>query len=184
VSEFTEPPAEDDDDDLRPAGYAETEERYHIYRAEPDPADDYPERTDVVTVVTRAPELFEATCNGMAFDSEDFAQRGELFCYLKLDGATAEGMRFPDRDAVENAIEEALRRSDAGWLLGSATGLRYSYVDLAVTDLDRAIEALRLTLQAGGVPRRTWLLFFDTEREDEWVGMWDDSPPPPNWPEE
>ncbi len=183
MSEFAEPPSDERDEPDRP-GYAETEERYHIYRGDPDPADDYPERTDLVTVVTRAPELFEATCSGLAFDSQDFARRGELFCYLKLDGAQAQDMRFADRDAIENAMEEALRQSDAGWLLGGATGLRYSYVDLAVTDLDRAIEALRQALQAGRVPRRTWLLFFDTEREDEWVGIWDDSPPPPSWPED
>ena len=78
MSEFAERP--DDDEEAQPTGYAETEERYHIYRAEPDPADDYPERTDLVTVVTRAPELFEATCSGMAFDSEEFSQSGELFC--------------------------------------------------------------------------------------------------------
>lgn len=183
MTEYAERPF-DENDEPRPPGYAETEERYHIYRAEPDPADDYPERTDLVTVVTRAPELFEATCSGLAFDSEDFARRGEVFCYVKLDSATAADMRFANRDAVENAIEEALRRSDAGWLLGSATGLRYSYVDLAVTDLELAVAALRQTLQDGGAPRRTWLLFFDTEREDEWVGMWDDTPPPPTWPEE
>ena len=24
-----------------------------------------------------------------------------------------------------------------------------------------------------------WLLFFDADRQAEWFGIWDDSPPPP-----
>lgn len=167
----------------RRPGYAETAEQYQLYRADPQPAEDYPERVDIVTAVTRAPELFEATCSAEPFDSSDFARRGEIFCYLKLDGAEAAGMRFPHRDAVEDAMEAALRRTDSGWLLGGASGLRYSYVDFAVTDLDRAVEALRETLRAGGVPQRTWILFLDAEREDDWIGIWDETPPPPSWHE-
>jgi hypothetical protein len=167
----------------RRPGYGETEERYQLYRGEPVPADDYPERADIVTAITRVPDLFEATCSGEPFDSDDFARRGEVFCYLKIDGRDSSAMRFADRDAVEDAMEEALRRSDTGWLLGGATGLRYSYVDFAVTDVDRAVEALRGTLRAGRIPTRTWILFFDAEREDEWIGIWDETPPPPSWDE-
>ena len=34
-------------------------------------------------------------------------------------------------------------------------------------------------LRAEGAPKRSWLLFFDTELEAEWIGLWFDSPAPP-----
>jgi hypothetical protein len=57
-------------------------------------------------------------------------------------------------------------------------------VDFAVTDFDVAAAALRRTLREGKIPRRTWILYFDTSLEDEWEGIWDDTPPPPSWGEE
>jgi hypothetical protein len=175
------------DDESNPGerpGYGADNESYHVYRGQPDEAEDYPGRSDLTVAVTRVPELFEATWSDEPFRSGDFARRGEIFCYLKVDGSEADDMVFENRDAIERAMEQALGATSSGWLLGGANGLRYSYVDFAVTDFDVAAAALRRTLREGKIPRRTWILYFDTSLEDEWEGIWDDTPPPPSWGEE
>jgi hypothetical protein len=57
--------------------------------------------------------------------------------------------------------------------------LRYSYVELALSKPDEAIAALRRRMQTGKLPRRSWVLFHDTDLCGEWVGICDDTPPPP-----
>jgi len=49
---------------------------------------------------------------------------------------------------------------------------------------DNALIGMGRTLRDGKIPRRTWILYFDTSLEDEWEGIWDDTPPPPSWGEE
>ena len=66
-----------------------------------------------------------------------------------------------------------------GCQIGGGTGWRYSYVDLALTDVEKGIEAVRARLRAGNVPRRSWIQFFNAEWEQEWIGIYPDSPPPP-----
>lgn len=64
-------------------------------------------------------------------------------------------------------------------MYGSGTGLRYTYLDLALVDLDQGIQVIRKRLQEGGVPKRSWIQFFDADLAAEWIGIYDDSPPPP-----
>ena len=72
-----------------------------------------------------------------------------------------------------------LRPARAGCVIGGGTGLRYSYIDLALTDVRRGSDLVRQRLRAGNVPKRSWLLFHDCEWAREWVGVWDDTPRPP-----
>ena len=71
-----------------------------------------------------------------------------------------------------------MRREEVGCYVGGGTGLRYSYLDLALTDVARAVVIMRV-LREGNIPKRTWIQFFDTDLQTEWVGIWDDAPPPP-----
>jgi hypothetical protein len=64
-------------------------------------------------------------------------------------------------------------------VIGGGTGRRYSYVDMAVTDLNAAIPLICETLRAGKLTKRSWLLFQDADLQSEWIGIWDDSPRPP-----
>ena len=63
-------------------------------------------------------------------------------------------------------------------MFGSGQGMRYWYVDLALLDVDASISAIQSALTAGNIPFRTWVLFYDREWADEWVGMYDETPPP------
>lgn len=71
----------------------------------------------------------------------------------------------------------APRTSAGGARCGA--GLLYSYVDLALLRPDEATPRIRHEFRGGRMKRRAWILFFDDEYADGWVGIWDDTPPPP-----
>jgi hypothetical protein len=80
---------------------------------------------------------------------------------------------------MEDALDAVLKPDKLGCSIGGGTGLRYSYIDLALTAVDQGIKRIRHALQAGNVRRRSWIQFFDSDLAAEWVGVYDDSPPPP-----
>jgi hypothetical protein len=150
-----------------------------VLELEPDELDEYPWREDIITFTTMNVPLFAATVNDVSFYSERFSRCGERFAFLKIDGRgpDATEMKFADRAAIEAAADAAVL--GIGCVVGGGTGRHYSYIDLALTDVDRAIAALKPALRNGAIPKRAWLLFHDCEWRDEWVGMYDDTPPPP-----
>jgi hypothetical protein len=114
------------------------------------------------------------------FYSERYSRHGETFCYLKLDGkAELDEEKFPDRASVEDALNEILVPALAGCVISGGTGLRYSYIDLALADINAAVPLIKTRLRAGNIDRRSWLLFFDATLAEEWIGIYDDSPAPP-----
>lgn len=66
-----------------------------------------------------------------------------------------------------------------GCTVGMGTGVRYSYLDFAIRELQKAVPLIRDTALTFGVPERTWLLFCDSAWEGEWVGIQQGTPPPP-----
>lgn len=147
---------------------------------EPHEADDYPRFEDQFTAVTPVQELWIATRSGRPFCSERFSRCGELFCCLKIDGMEGlEGPEWSDRGDIEDAINEVLVPTRLGCSIGGGTGLRYSYVELALAKPEEAITALRCRMPAGRLPHRSWVLFHDADLCGEWVGTYDDTPPPP-----
>jgi len=147
---------------------------------EPEEADDVPEQRDLFVAITPMPMLMQNALAGIPFDSARYSKFGERFCYLKIDGIDEnEGSAFHDREEVENAIDAVLRPASMGCSVGGGTGRRYSYVELALCDLDRAWEQLRLVLRDGRLPTRTWLQFHDDDLRAQWRGLYDDTPPPP-----
>jgi hypothetical protein len=158
----------------------EPESRTGLKPVPPEESDDYAGRADLLVAVTGRPDVFEAGHGQGLFHSRCLSRHGETFCYLKIDGA--EGLansRFEDRAAIEDGLNAALVPAQAGCVIGGGTGLRYSYVDLALVNLAAARQIIRDVLLEGGVPHRTWLLFFDASLSREWIGIHDDTPPPP-----
>jgi hypothetical protein len=124
--------------------------------------------------------LWRAQHGRRPFHSRRFSRSGEVMATLKIDGS--EGLPvdgLSDKAAIEDAITAALEPRGLGCQIGGGTGLRYSYVDLALTDVPAAMEALRPVLRAGKLPKRTWLQFFDADLAHEWLPLWEDTPPPP-----
>jgi hypothetical protein len=136
-------------------------------------------RNDVFIGSTAAFELTRAAAGG-AFHSGRFSRFGETFCYLKLRHDDVPRSGWVDfRASFEDALDPTLRRAKAGCVYSNATGLASSYIDLALADVPRGIETIRQTLRPLGAPKQSWLLFCDREYAGEWVGVWDETPPPP-----
>jgi hypothetical protein len=75
-----------------------------------------------------------------------------------------------------------LRPGELGSTVGGGTGLRYSYIELALTDVEQAWEQIGNILRAGHLPERTWLLFHDSDVRFQWRGLYDETPEPPMAP--
>jgi hypothetical protein len=153
-----------------------------MFELEPDERDDYPSRSDLLVGYSAIPGLWEQFHSGESspLQSSDFSTSGETFCYLKIDGINGlEGSIFEDKSQIEDTLDEALRSFKVGCVVGGGTGLRYSYVDFAVTDVEMATGIVRKVLCAGQIPRRAWILFFDSNLLNQWIGVWDETPAPP-----
>jgi len=168
-----------------PLAAAIDDARWAVLKLEPQEASDYPDRYDLMTCVTCNPDLVSATFSSAPFFSERYSRCGETFCFVKIDGnGDLSGMEFEDREDLEEAVRNALEIEDAGTLAGGGTGLRYTYLELALTNLETGIAAIRRALQEGNVPRRSWIQFHDANLAGEWIGIYDDSPEPPQAPAE
>lgn len=149
------------------------------YKREAPEQSEYADREDVFIGNTALVDVMHASARP-GFFSGRFSRFGETFAYLKIGRANVPQKQWVEfRSRFEDAIEPALRAARAGCIYGAATGVTYSYIDLALTNVPRGVELMREVLRPLSVPRNSWLLFFDPEYADEWVGMWDDSPSPP-----
>lgn len=158
---------------------AESGAEWTMFELKPVKADDYPRRQDLFVAVTVNEGLWRSCREHTSFYSERFSRHGECFCYLKIDGSAGlADCSFPDRSSMEDALNDALIPARAGCVIGGGTGLRYSYIDLALADVDVAIPIVTSCLCAGNIPRRAWLLFFDAPLQHEWIGMYADTPAP------
>jgi hypothetical protein len=120
-----------------------------LWELEPEEADDYVQRQDLFVAVSANPKLWTAAHSGELFWSERFSRCGETFCYVKLDGSEGLGdAEFADRSEIEDALNAVLKPRALGCCFGGGTGRRYSYVDLAFTNVSKGIHAARQRLRA------------------------------------
>jgi hypothetical protein len=151
-----------------------------LWKLKPQEADEYPCQIDLIVGQSINPAMWTAAHDGSLFFSERFTRCGETFCYLKIDGAEGlEGSAFEGRDEIEDALDALLGPAKLGCTIGGGTGIRYSYIDLALADLGPGIQAIRKVLRAAKIPKRTWIQFYDSDLAAEWVGIYDETPAPP-----
>jgi hypothetical protein len=151
------------------------------YQLKPErDADDFPLRSDLIIATTCNMELIEAAFSSLLFDSRCHSRCGEYFCYLKIDANDVPSEHRVDfRAALEDPLDDALQRAGFGGSIGGGSGIRYSYVDLSLTNVMQAVPLIRQVLAQQRAPLRTWLLFFDSQFEKEWLGVYPQTPPPP-----
>ena len=169
-------------DNLPGVPYAEreAESKWALLELKPKPADDYSDQDDLIVATTCDVELWKGTHARAPFYSQRFSRCKETFAYVKMDGSNRRaGSEAEDRGAIEDAIDEALQHEGYGIHIGGGTGLRYSYIDLALADLDRGVECVRRALRKTQVPEESWILFYDADLAAEWVGVYPETPPPP-----
>jgi hypothetical protein len=140
----------------------------------PPQVGDCPRWLDQLLAVAPEVELFNATRNS-SFYSTRYSRFNETFCYLKI----GEVLDAKYRGEVEDAITSILSQKDLGCAWGGGTGKRYSYIELALIEVESAIPILRELLRRFNIHQRTWLLFHDASLQDEWVGIYPQTPPPP-----
>lgn len=144
--------------------------------------DDFAGQDDAMFGTTVVPEV-RAAAPKPGFYSARYSRLGETFCYLKIE-ADDVGLeeRYRRKKVLEEAIDSQLRDDGIGAVVGTATGRRYLYFDLAVLDVVRTLEAVRRRLLAMELlPERTWLLFYDAALAGEYIGLRSATPRPPLW---
>lgn len=151
-----------------------------MFEASAERADDYPAQDDLLLASTYLPEMLKCFLAGSPFASSRFSRHGELFAYLKVEShATDPRLSLSTRRVLEDALDAALVSECAGRVVGSGLGVRYSYVDFALANVDHAIDVVAGVARRVGLPKRSWLLFCDTALDGEWAPVHPDAPAPP-----
>ena len=119
--------------------------------------------------------MWRTAAAGLPFSSCQFSSQDEVFCFLKV-----EGLDLANRSSLEDVLDASLRPEALGCVLGGGSGLRYGYIDLAVgaAQWARAIIIITGLVRNAGLPKRSWVLFFDDVLQEEWVGIYEDTPAP------
>lgn len=154
--------------------------KWSLWRLSPPKQSEYPRQQDLIMGSSALDKMSACAQLGLNFDSRRYSKVGETFCFLKFDGEGRKvGPRMKERKEIEKRVNRALTESKLGCVVGTGTGKQYSYLDLALVKVDDAIPLIREQMQQGGVANRSWLLFHDAHLGDEWIGVYDDTPPPP-----
>ncbi|MBZ0137936.1 MAG: hypothetical protein K8I27_16390 [Planctomycetes bacterium] len=154
--------------------------QWGLWRLSPPHKDEYPRQQDLIMGSSALESMSACAQLGQGFDSRRYSRAGETFCFLKFDGEGRKiAARMEERKVVEPAVNEALVSGGLGVVVGTGTGKKYSYLDLALTDVPGAIPVIVNQMRAAKVANRSWLLFHDAHLADEWVGVYGDTPPPP-----
>jgi hypothetical protein len=151
-----------------------------LLEAEPGAEIDYPAQDDVALKSTVIPEAMKCFLERGRFSSKRFSRHGESFAYVKVDAIdeTADA-RHELRVRLEDAIGKTLVTTRLGCVVGAGLGVRYVYIDVVLENVERGVSAVRDALRRLEVDPRSWVLFCDASLSHEWVGIWDDTPPPP-----
>jgi hypothetical protein len=153
---------------------------WNLWRLSPPQKDEYPRQQDLIMGSSALVSMSACAQLGQGFDSRRYSRVGETFCFVKFDGEGRKiAARMDERKTVETAVNEALVAEGLGVVVGTGTGKKYSYLDLALTDAGKSIPVIRDKMRAARVANRSWLLFHDAHLSDEWVGIYQDTPPPP-----
>jgi hypothetical protein len=156
------------------------EQRWTLLELDVDPADDYARQADVALCSTFMPEMLRCYLYGSPFASRRFSRHGEIFAYLKhLSAGGGARDALAARRVLEDALDAALVVERCGRVVGSGMGVVYSYVDFALSSLERGVDVIRTIASRVGLPPRSWLLFCDSALSDDWVAVHPAAPAPP-----
>jgi len=137
-------------------------------------------RSDMFVASSASLNMWQSTVSDAIFCSERYSMTGEIFCFVRIDGnKRASDERLRERREFEDSLDRALKIAQAGAVVGNAFGETYSYIDLALSNADIGTEITIDTLRSDGIAQNAWIQFYDDIYAHEWIGLWDDTPPPP-----
>lgn len=129
---------------------------------------------DLLLASTATPELLRCYMEGQPCSSRRFSRAGEHFVFLSYaDGHASMERRLAERARVEGALSVTLE--GVGAVTGVGVGLHTTYVDFALCDLEAGLARLVSGARELGLPRHSFVQFFDSELSEEWVSVWPDS---------
>jgi hypothetical protein len=119
--------------------------------------------------------------SGIYFHSHCHSKMGEKFCYIETDLlGTPEGeIDFDTRDKFMEKLDVSLRENNLGCVVGYGSGREKFFFDLALLNINKTIPMLRKLAAEFELPEESWLLFYDSNLRDEWVGLYKTTKAPP-----
>jgi len=131
-------------------------------------------KDDLILASTCTPELLRCYLDGSPCASRRFSRAGEQFVFVSYeDDERTMQARLARRTAIETALASAV--ADVGAVTGVGFGVKTTYVDLALCNLETGLARLVSKLRDLDAPPRTFIQFFDSELADEWLSIWPDS---------
>jgi len=156
-----------DDDDARDGDWT-------MLEIEPVEGASGERKGDLVLASTCTPELLRCYLDGSPCASRRFSRVGERFVFVSYeDEERTMRARVARRAVLEAALSECV--AGDGVVTGVGFGVKNTYVDLALCDLETGLKRLVSKLREQGAPPRTFIQFFDSELGDEWLSIWPDS---------
>ncbi|HEY6562203.1 MAG TPA: hypothetical protein VI072_33275 [Polyangiaceae bacterium] len=155
-----------------PCWHQPASEKWTMFELSPETAEDYGAQDDLVLATTTRPEMLKCFLQGGRFSSERFSRHGELFCYIKYKSRVrSHGKRLAERSGLEDCLSAELGAHQLGAVVGNGFGLKYSYIDLALTSAAQALSRVRELCARASLGSESWLLFCDSELEREWLPL-------------
>jgi hypothetical protein len=146
-------------------------EEWTLLEVEPLAQDRGRRKDDLLLASTRTPELLRCYLDGAPCASRRFSRVGEQFVFLSYaDDERTMKRRVARRTAVEQALSESV--TGLGAVTGVGLGVKTTYVDLALCDLETGLVRLVATARELELPPRSFIQFFDSELEEEWLSIW------------
>ena len=130
-------------------------------------------KDDLLLASTCTPELLRCYLDGSPCASRRFA-RAEQFVFVSYeDDEPTMQARVARRTVIEAALAECI--ASDGAVTGVGFGVKTTYVDLALCNLETGLPRLVSKLRDVRAPSRTFIQFFDSELSEEWLSIWPDS---------
>jgi hypothetical protein len=153
---------------------ADAREEWTLLETEPLAETRGARKDDLILASTCTPELLRCYLDGSPCASRRFSRAGEHFVFLSYeDDERTMQARVARRTVIEAALASAV--APVGAVTGVGLGVKTTYVDLALCNLETGLKSLISNLRSLGVPERSFIQFFDTELADEWLSIWPDS---------
>lgn len=142
-----------------------------LLEVEPLPGAQGERKQDLLLTSSCTPELLRCFLEELPCSSRRFSRAGEHFLFLSYaDDLPSSGARLARRSELEVALAVTLK--GVGALTGVGLGLRTSYLDFALSDLELGLARVLPRLRELDVPRRSFIQFFDSELSEEWLSIW------------
>lgn len=104
-------------------------------------------RPDLMTFTAPSEGYAEATLLTSRFSSINHSRFGEWFLFIRFPRTPETPFdQVDDRADIEDALHQALATAGVGGIVAGAHGHDAVYVDLAVTDIDKALQLVAGTL--------------------------------------